>query len=144
MLKVLIDINVILDACIRMTDEEAKSNPVGKILLAIDIGKIEGYFSAASVPTLYYIVHSYTHNKKTALDIVKRTADFLKIIDLNETDCHLAINSKPSDLEDAILYTSASRHDMDFIITSNVKDFKNSPVPAITPKNFLAQYLQKS
>jgi len=41
------------------------------------------------------------------------------------------------DYEDALVAVCADRINADYIVTRNIKDFKNSSVKAITPKDFL-------
>jgi len=41
------------------------------------------------------------------------------------------------DLEDNLQGLCAAEAGADLIVTRNVKDFKNSPVPALTPADFL-------
>jgi len=42
------------------------------------------------------------------------------------------------DFEDAIIAATALREKADYIITRNAKDYSKSPVPAVTPDEFLA------
>ena len=42
------------------------------------------------------------------------------------------------DFEDGLQYYSAIENDIDIIITRNKKDFKNSKLPVLTAKEFLA------
>jgi hypothetical protein len=47
-----------------------------------------------------------------------------------------------SDFEDAVVAAMAQAGACDYIVTRNVQDFTGSPVPAITPMDFLALLLQ--
>jgi predicted nucleic acid-binding protein len=40
-------------------------------------------------------------------------------------------------LEDAVVAATAARENADFIVTRNAGDFTKSPVPAISPADFL-------
>ena len=48
--------------------------------------------------------------------------------------------AKIVDFEDAILSECASRHNSDFIVTRNPKDYKNSVVPCIIPADFAQKF----
>ncbi len=48
----------------------------------------------------------------------------------------LALDLSLDDLEDAMQSACARKFQADFIVTRNVKHFKRSPVPAITPEDF--------
>ena len=50
----------------------------------------------------------------------------------------LAIDSELSDYEDAVIETTALKNSIDYIITRNVDDFRNSQIDAITPMVFLS------
>ena len=43
------------------------------------------------------------------------------------------------DLEDGLQIQCATKSGLDYIVTRNIDDFKNSSVPAILPSDFLAQ-----
>ena len=51
-----------------------------------------------------------------------------------------AINSDMPDYEDALLAYRGKRANVNHIVTRNVKDFTTSPMPAITPADFLSKY----
>ena len=48
------------------------------------------------------------------------------------------------DLEDGLQMLCASLRKLDFIITRNIKDFRNSVVPAIMPDQFIIRYKNPS
>jgi hypothetical protein len=49
-----------------------------------------------------------------------------------------------SDFEDAAVAYTASERGASFIITRNIADFKSSPVPAISPSEFILRFLPPS
>ncbi len=49
----------------------------------------------------------------------------------------LAFDKAFSDFEDAIQYLVAKRYNCDEIITRNIKDYKQSDIPVLTPEQFL-------
>lgn len=79
-------------------------------------------------------------NKKEARRVVGALLDIFDVIDCTPSDCVRAHESEMEDYEDALIAYSAQRCGVDFIITRNKKDFANSPVPALTPEEFLAIY----
>jgi len=64
----------------------------------------------------------------------------VSIADVLTSDIMNTLSSKVADFEDALLGTIAKRVKADCIVTRNTKDFHNSPVPAIDPKEFLVQF----
>ena len=55
------------------------------------------------------------------------------VIDLRESDLTKAADMDFSDYEDALQSVCATRAKVNYIVTRNIKDFKNSTVPAIKP-----------
>jgi len=53
-------------------------------------------------------------------------------------DITAALRLQMPDFEDAVQASIASRSNIDWIITRNIKDFKKSPVKPISPNDFIA------
>ena len=53
------------------------------------------------------------------------------------------LNSNFSDFEDSLQYFCALRSNCHILITRNVKDFKESLIPVMTPDEFLASIKKK-
>ena len=70
--------------------------------------------------------------------------DLCMIIEVIGIDSHKLIsalsNSEFSDVEDCLQTECAKQFSADYIITRNIKDFEHSPVPAITPDEFLKRW----
>ncbi|MDR2106162.1 MAG: hypothetical protein LBP24_01995 [Coriobacteriales bacterium] len=60
-----------------------------------------------------------------------------ELLDGHPLDCRQALQSDMPDYEDALIAFAARRQEVDFIVTRNKKDFANSPVPALTPGEFV-------
>jgi hypothetical protein len=61
-----------------------------------------------------------------------------KIIEVNEKILNAALHSGLIDYEDAVIEVSAMEKKIDYIITRNIKDFKNSQIKALLPEEYLA------
>ena len=59
------------------------------------------------------------------------------ILEVIGTDCVEAIASPIADYEDAVVEQVASRKDMDYIVTRNIKDYQNGSVKVILPDDFI-------
>ncbi len=86
---------------------------------------------------IYYIQHKYYHDREKAIKNLKKVFRLYNIIDVTETDCRNALRNGMSDYEDAIIAESARRNSIDYIVTRNTKDFKNSGITVYTPVEFL-------
>jgi hypothetical protein len=94
--------------------------------------KIDGYISALSIPNIVYIMRKELDGERIK-EILASITSIFKVVDLKEADLIKAADMDFSDYEDALQSACASRIKANFIITRNIKDFKNSPVPAIKP-----------
>jgi predicted nucleic-acid-binding protein len=52
-----------------------------------------------------------------------------------------ALNSGMTDFEDAVQAVAADGAGIDFIVTRNKRDFRNSPVPAVSPEELLEKLI---
>ena len=59
------------------------------------------------------------------------------VIPALKNDINVALTSDFSDFEDSVQAACAERVKADYIVTRNVRDFKNSSVPAILPGDML-------
>src|SRR5262245_57011967 len=62
---------------------------------------------------------------------------FIEVAPTGTREARQALGFPMADLEDALQAAAALAFDATFIVTRNVKDFKNSPIPAIRPARFL-------
>ena len=128
-MNILIDTNVILDVLCNRTGfvEDAL-----KVFRLCEAEQITGYISALSVPNIVYIMRKELDNSRTKEILTTLTAIFT-VVELRESDLIRAAELEFADYEDALQAVCASREKASYIVTRNIKDFRNSPVPAIKP-----------
>lgn len=100
-------------------------------------GDLLGYVSSLSYSHLYYFLHKL-YDKRTTLSLLK---DFRKVVSISAVDEHIvdkSLENSFADFEDALQYQSAISIKADYIITRNKRDFKESKIKVLTPKEFLA------
>ena len=132
-MKILVDTNVILDVlCNRPEFVEASS----KIWKYCEVDQIEGYISALSVLNIVYILRKELTPQKTE-QLIQQITMIFKVVDLKASDLSSAAEMFTSDYEDAIQMCQAKRINEDFIVTRNIRDFKDSKVPALKPSELL-------
>ena len=132
-MKILIDTNVILDVlCNRPEFLEASS----RVWKYCEVGQIEGYISALSVPNIVYILRKELTPLKT-VQIIQQITMIFKVIDLRAADLKAAAKLLTSDYEDALQMCQAGRIGAEYIVTRNIRDFKDSKVPALKPSELL-------
>lgn len=135
-MKILIDTNVILDVLI---DRKEFVEDAVKVLKLCEIKRVEGYVSAMTFPNLVYIMRKQLKREEVK-EVVERLCLLLFVAELQAEDIRRAAALEIADYEDALQCAQAMRIKADFIITRNIKDFKNSAVPALTPGAFLSRF----
>lgn len=132
-MKILIDTNVILDV---LCNRKEFVDDSAKIFKLCEVKKLTGYISALSIPNIVYIMRKELDEQKIKEIIEKLTLVF-NIVDLKSEDLKKAVSLNFSDYEDAVQSQQATRIKADYIVTRNIKDYKNSKVMAIKPAELL-------
>ena len=136
-MKVLIDTNVILDVLIKREPHFKSSASFLKLCPT----KVEGLIAASQTTDIFYILQREGKNAVDSKALIKKLTDKIKVIDVTAADVKNAIDSDMRDYEDALLAFGGKRHNVDYIVTRNKNDFRDAPVPAISPVEFLKQLL---
>jgi predicted nucleic acid-binding protein len=129
-----IDTDVIIDFLI---DRKPFSREAAIIFTLIEQKKLKGSSSSLTFSNLYYVLRKVeSHNKVISkLDSLSKIIGILKV---EELTIKSALASGFPDFEDSIQYFSAiDSKRIDVIITRNIKDFKKSEIPVMTPGDFL-------
>ena len=128
-MKVLIDTNIILDVLCNRKDFVDDSL---KIFKYCEADQITGYISALSIPNIVYIMRKELDSDKIR-EILNALTSIFTVVDLRESDLIKASDLDFNDYEDALQSVCAARIKVNYIVTRNIKDFKNSPIPAVKP-----------
>ncbi len=135
--NVFIDTDVIVDF---LTDRKPFSLESAKIFSLIDQKKIKGCVSSLSFSNLYYVLRKFGTHKK----VISSLQDLSELVDILKVDSDIvksALTSDFKDFEDSIQYFGAQKHKkVDCIITRNIKDYKDSSLPVMTPETFLVTF----
>lgn len=130
-MRALIDTNVLLDAIFRREPffEDSK-----KVFEMARDGKIEGYISVQSLKDIFYLCKKI-NGREHCFDAIEKLSFLFKVVDVTGQDSFSALMSDIDDYEDGLLIFSAKRNNIDAIITRNGKDFVESDIILIDPKN---------
>ena len=139
MSRLLIDTNIVIDLLAKRKnfyDEAAE--------LFSRADKADGNELQLTISTLSFAKTNYVLTKLTSAEearkILRKFKVLVKLLSLNERITDLALSDeKFPDFEDGLQYYSAIENQVDIIITRNKKDFKNSEIPVLTAKEFLAR-----
>lgn len=133
MKKVFIDTDILIDFfCGRSPFFQSAST----LLSLIQEQKVKGYISVLTFSNLNYLISKF-HTRAKAIKCLKELCKIVELLDIKDKDAKYSLeNTLFNDLEDAIQYSTALSNKMNFIITRNGKDFKNSCIPVMHAAEF--------
>lgn len=132
-MKIMIDTNVLLDVLLER--EEFLQDSL-RVLQFCNTNLVEGHILSLSLANIFYYGRKRFGLPKT-YQALNGLRTLLVVDDMSAADCQKAIEMGWRDYEDCIHCLSAKRNGCDYIVTRNAKDFTNSPIPAVTPTEFL-------
>ncbi len=100
---------------------------------------LELCFSSASLKDAYYILCRKGAREDIVRERLCSLADVLTLIDLTREVIDRAFASNEPDFEDAIVRAMAELCEADAIITRDAAAYKNSAVPAMDARRYLAE-----
>ena len=135
MTMILIDSDIVLD--IFLEQDPFCTNSL-KVFLKVEQGYCDAWISATAVANIYYKTRKLL-GRKTAIDGIKRLleTDGMRVLGIDGHAIREALYSEMNDFEDAIQASAANFERIDYIVTRNLKDYKNSKVPALSPDKLL-------
>ena len=133
-MKILVDTNVIIDA---LTSREPWNESAEKIFLLGANHIVDLYITASSATDIYYLIRKHLHNAQNTKQVMGKIYSLLNILEVTGTDCVEALASQIKDYEDAVVERVASRKEMDYIVTRNIKDYKAGNILVQSPEVFL-------
>jgi predicted nucleic acid-binding protein len=132
---VTVDINVLLDV---FQNREPHYTASAQLLTLIEAETVIAVFPSHGLATLYYVVRKHG-SKANAEAVMDRVLDHFRIGDLDAAGWREARKLALDDFEDAAVAAVARKSGSQYIITRDADGFDASPVPAISPTEFLAQ-----
>jgi predicted nucleic acid-binding protein len=133
-LKILVDTNVILDA---LLEREPFVDPAVGVLDSIESKEVKGYLAGTTVTTIFYLTQRATTEKK-ARKIIENLLTLFDVASIGQKTLTSALTNEFKDYEDGVIHEAALEIKADAIITRNIKDFKKSKCPVLSPMEFLA------
>lgn len=129
-MRVLFDTCIIIDYLLNRKNlsEDAK-----KVIIPVVENTLYGFITVKSLMDIYYIIRKYLHDENKTRDIINTLLDSFVLLDSTKADAIKALVSNCHDYEDALMIETAKSYDMDYIVTRNIKDYKNSSIPVIIP-----------
>lgn len=134
-MRLMLDANIILDVLQAREPYLADSSRISKMC---ETNLAEGHISTLSFANLVYVMRKELDPEKIE-EVLKALSLIFRFDDLTQADINNAASLKWNDFEDAVQATIAKRINADYIITRNVKDYKESKITALMPSEFLAR-----
>jgi len=138
-LRVLFDLNVILDVLTRREPFYADS---AKVWEKVETGNVDGMLATHSITTLFYLLSKHKTHQESS-NIIQSLLQVFEVAAVDEGVILQALALAWQDFEDAVQAVAAARAGAIYIITRNIQDYKDSPIPACSPADFLT-YLRSS
>ena len=134
MKNVFIDTNILIDL---LANREPFSKFAIEIFDKAEKNKVKLYTSSHAYATTYYLLKK--HLKEAELRVILISLlDFISIIAVDLPVIRRSLLSDHKDFEDAIqIFAANTIKSLDFIVTRNVKDFKNAGVAVVPPDELL-------
>ncbi len=135
MKKLYLDTNVLLDF---LLDRPPFTEDIAELLQKAIVESIKLCVSPISITDSYYII-SKSEGKITAKKKILQILNLVSIENISESAIKKSAVSDFKDFEDGVQYYCAVEATHSIIVTRNVKDFKESDLAIMTPKEVLAK-----
>lgn len=136
MSRLLIVTNIVIDL---LSKRDKFYDEAADLFSRADKKELELTISSLTFANTNYIL-SKLKSAKEAREILRKLKVLVELLSLDDKITKLALSDDNfPDFEDGLQYYSAMENQIDVIITRNKKDFKNSKIPVMTAKEFLAR-----
>ncbi|MCB9089649.1 MAG: PIN domain-containing protein [Calditrichae bacterium] len=135
-MKILIDLDVLLDV---IHKEEPAYSTSSAILSLVLVRELQAVLPSHALPNMFATLKQYSGIQQ-ANDMIDWFLANFEIATLDKAIFVAARNLPLADFEDAIVACTAVQQACDFIITRHIGRFSGSPVPAVTPEEYLERY----
>ena len=135
MSRILVDTNIVIDL---LAQRKEFYDEAAKLFSLSDRKEISLTISSLTFANTNYILSKQKSTKEDR-EILRKFKVLVEIINLDDKIIELALSDDQFiDFEDGLQYYSALENNVDIILTRNKKDFKNSKIPVLTAKEYLA------
>jgi predicted nucleic acid-binding protein len=130
MKQVFVDTNILIDL---LADRPPFSKFAIEIFDLAEKKQIRLFTSSHSYATTHYLLKKHIGEKELR-ELLYSLLDFIELISIDSTIIKKSLLSKHKDFEGAIqIFAANSVADIDYIVTRNLKDFKNTGITVLPP-----------
>jgi len=131
----LIDTNIVLDWVLKRPPFHHDATKIIDLCMR---GKATGYLAAHTILNVFYITRKDLSIIERR-DLSRLLCDRFEIIGIDRRSMITALDTfNFKDIEDSLQMQCAYEKSLDFIITRDIKDFKDSKIKVLLPSDFLA------
>ena len=130
----LLDTDVLIDIAL---DRRPHSDPAADLLDRIESSGETVFVAWHSVSNFYYLV-SPSHGRRRARDFIVELTRFVQVAPADAEAIRYAASLPMKDFEDAMQVAAARACGALSIVTRNIKDYRRSPIPAVSPRQALS------
>ena len=130
---ILIDTDVLIDVAL---DRQPFSDAASELLDRLQTGPRRAFVAWHTVSNFYYLV-APAEGGLDARAFITELIRFVAVADCGTNAVAHAVQLEMEDFEDAMQVAAARACGARFVVTRNVRGFKRSPIPAITPAEAL-------
>ena len=131
----LIDNNVLIDVAL---DRPPNPRASRELISRIERTSTTAFVAWHTVATFYYVVARATNSANARAYVVWMT-NFLTVVPTGTESLRYALTLPMRDFEDAMQVAAAQAAGVERIVTRDIGDFVNSPIPAVTPEQALRE-----
>jgi predicted nucleic acid-binding protein len=131
---VFVDTNILIDL---LADRLPFSKFAIELFAYAEKNKVKLFTSSHSIATTHYLLKKYM-SEAAIREVLLSLLNLVEIIPVDVNVIKKSLLSDHKDFEDAIqIFAANSIHNLDFIVTRNIKDFKNAGVMVLPPDELL-------
>jgi predicted nucleic acid-binding protein len=134
MMRVLLDINVILDV---LADREPFVDDAEAVLRRVEARAMEGLVAAHTITTLHLLLAKHLGKAKVR-KVLTDLLHVVTVVPVDEDRVRHALALNWTDFEYAVQAACAENAEAEYLVTRDKKGFKKSPVKVVTPAELLA------
>lgn len=130
---ILVDTDVLIDVAL---DRPPFSDAASELLDRLQTGPRRAFVAWHTLSNFYYLV-APARGGSNARAFITDLIRFVAVADCGTRAMSFATRLEMADFEDAMQVAAARACGARFVVTRNTRDFRRSPIPAITPQEAL-------
>jgi predicted nucleic acid-binding protein len=135
-MRVFLDTNILLDVIESRTGLVEES---AAVLTLAEVLQVDLYIAWHSLATIYYLIRR-GRSEQAAMTEVDQILAWANVAPVDSRSAARARNLNFPDFEDAMQCVCAENCLAEFIVTRNTRDFTSSPIPVLSPSEFLTRH----